>query len=133
MIGTTQQIQLQKLQKIIFNHVINDADCLGEILLKYCFIGEGRGCYSNFNLRPEFRLYTAGKDQFSRHLLGDCISWMTESDYEQEINSINSYIDAELDLVIVWLYEHDGHLVFKFGDIMLENTDIKKSYGWRFI
>jgi predicted HAD superfamily hydrolase len=35
--------------------------------------------------------------------------------------------------VVAWFWEHDGHLIFKLGDISIENSDIKCSYGWRFL
>lgn len=132
MSGTTEQIQLQKLQKLIFDHVIQDADSLGEILLKYTFIGEGRGCYSNFDLNPKFRLWTQGKDQFSDNFLGEQM-YYEEDEYLEETNRIQSYMDPELELGVIWYWCGDGSLIFKFGDILIENTDIKKSYGWRFL
>jgi hypothetical protein len=133
MSGTTKQIQLQKLTHSLCDIVFEDADMLGEVLMRYVFVGKGRGCYSNFDLNPKFRLWAKGKDKFSDNLLGDSAIY-SESEYLEAIKSINSYIDAELDLSVVWDWRSgDGHLIFQLGSIILENTDIKKSYGWRFV
>ena len=129
---TTEQIRESKLAKIILDQALENADTLGEALLKYSFIGEGRGCYSNFELRPSFRLFNGGKDGFSENLIGDKDLY-SEEEYLAEVNKISSYLDAEIELAVVWLWDGDGHLIFQLGDLILENTDIKKSYGWRFV
>ena len=106
---------------------------MGEILLKHCFVGEGRGCYSNFDLHPKFRLWSEGKDKFSEHFIGHPDIYSPE-EFAEEVEKINAYIDPVLDLAVAWDWSNGGgHLIFKFGNEILENTDIKKSYGWRFI
>ena len=130
---TTEQIREQKLAKIILAQALEDADVLGEALMKYAFVGRGRGCYSNFELRSSFRLWEAGKDKFADDLCGFWPKELEDQEYRDEKARISSYLDPELDLVVVWLWDGDGHLIFKLGDVALENTDIKKSYGWRFI
>lgn len=116
------------LTEIIIEKVFADPDVLGEILLSYAFIGEGRGCYSNFELRSSFRSWKAGAKNFAERLLG---SLEGLSDYEST-KGISSYLDPKLDLAVIWLWDGDGHLIFKLGDVVLENTDVKKSHGWRF-
>lgn len=129
---TNKQITLSKLTNALCDILFEDADMLGEVLLRYAFIGEGRGCYSNFELRPSFRLWAKGKDSFSEYLVGNQDIYSVE-EYEEEVNKISSYLDAEIELAVVWLWNGDGSLIFQLGDIILENTDIKKSYGWRFV
>jgi hypothetical protein len=116
---------------MICNHVFEDANILGEILLSYTFVGEGRGCYSNFNLRPSFRLYTTGIDMFCDELLG--FSDSPDGLKTLFTKNIKSYIDPEMDLAAIWHWDGDGHLIFKLGDITIGNDDIKKSYNWKFI
>ena len=128
---TSEQITLSKISSMIYDHAVKDPNVLGEVLLDYTFVGEGRGCYSNFDLRPSFRLYTAGKDMFCKELLGfsDC----PDGFYDEDIENIKSYIDPEIDLAVIYHWDGDGHLIFKLGDIIIENDDIKKSHNWRFI
>jgi len=128
---TSKQITLSKITHMICDHVFEDANILGEVLLRYTFVGEGRGCYSNFDLRPSFRLYTAGKDMFCEELLG--CSDSPDGYYEEDIENIKSYIDPEIDLAVIYHWDGDGHLIFKLGDIIIENDDIKKSHNWRFV
>jgi len=128
---TSKQITLSKIAHIIYDLAVKDPNVLGEALLDYTFVGDGRGCYSNFDLRPSFRRYTAGKDMFCEEFLG-C------SDYpdgycEEDIENIKSYIDPEIDLTVIYHWDGDGHLIFKLGDIVIENDDIKKSHNWRFL
>lgn len=129
---TTEEIRENKLAKIILSQAMEDPNTLGEALLKYAFVGEGRGCYSNFELRPSFRLWREGMDKFSENLVGPCDIY-SEEEYEEEVNKISSYIDAELDLAVAWLWSGDGSLIFKLGDVILQNTDIKKSHNWKFV
>ena len=129
---TSAQITKSKIAKIIFEQALEDPNVLGEALLKYSFVGEGRGCYNNFELRPSFRLFSSGKNGFADHFLGEGDLYDTY-EYSQEIDRISSYLDAEIELAVAWLWDGDGHLIFQLGEVMLENTDIKKSNNWRFI
>ena len=95
---TTDQIRDNKLAKIILAHAFEDADTLGEALLKYSFVGEGRGCYSDFELRPSLRLWEAGKDMFADNLLGFWPEELEDQESREEKESISSYLDPELDL-----------------------------------
>jgi hypothetical protein len=49
------------------------------------------------------------------------------------IENIKSYIDPEIDLAAIYHWDGDGHLIFKLGNIIIENDDIKKSHNWRFV
>jgi hypothetical protein len=129
---TTKQLQFQKLSEIILDRVFEDANMLGEILLDYSFVGEGRGCYSNFELRDCFREYSSGRDQFADRFIGEGDLFDTY-EYAQEIEGIKSYINPEIELIVCWNWSGDGHLIFKLGPLILENTDIKKSYNWKFV
>lgn len=114
---------------MIYDLAVEDPNILGEILLDYTFVGDGRGCYSNFDLRPSFRRYSAGKDMFCEELLGclDC----PDGYLEEDIENIKSYIDPEIDLAVIYHWDGDGHLIFKLGDILIENRDVKKSNNWK--
>jgi hypothetical protein len=126
---TSKQITLSKIAQMIYDQAVKNPNILGEVLLDYTFVGAGRGCYSNFDLRPSFRLYTAGKDMFCEELLGhpDC----PDGCYDEDVENIKSYIDPEIDLTVVYHWDGDGHLIFKLGDILIENRDIKKSNNWK--
>lgn len=131
--GTTEQLREQNLATIIFNQIKEDPNALGEALLKYSFVGEGRGCYSNFILRSSFRKYSEGVDIFADHLIGYFPPELWDAEYYADKDNIQSYIDPEMDLAVLWFWDGDGHLIFKLGDIIIENTDIKKSYYWKFL
>lgn len=130
---TTKQIQLSKIATIICDQVFEDPNFLGEVLLRHSFVGEGRGCYSDFELNPDFRESDRIRGEFSDRFFG-LPDIYTVEEYQEEVERISAYINPEIDLSICWSWANgDGHLIFKIGDVVLENTDIKKDYTWKFI
>jgi hypothetical protein len=117
-----------KLDDYILQFVKKDECILGEALLEYAFVGEGRGCYSNFKLRDSFVPFPDGVDKYAPMLLGEHLYIEECSDEERE--SINSFIDSKTNIKIAWLWDGDGHLIFEGDDFFIENTDIKKSSRW---
>lgn len=118
-------------------------DALGEILRAWAFVGEGFGCYSTFEVRPEFNLVEAGPREF-RFLWG--------RDYRRGDTKKNSwgYCDADAlkeiswyahpcGIEMGWHWDGDGNLAFyvpeledKHYDGSLHNSDCKKNYDWKF-
>jgi hypothetical protein len=123
----------ETIKDIILNRVLEHPNTLGEVLLEYVFPGEGRGCYSNFNVRESFKEYSDGKEFFAKLILGYHSDLFSEEEIEQDKARISCYREAESDIEVAWLWDGDGRLIFKLGKILIENTDIKKSYTWDFI
>ena len=122
------------INDIILNRVLEHPNTLGEVLLEYVFPGDGRGCYSNFNVRESFKEYSEGKEFFANLMLGDYpADLFSVEEIKQDKEKISCYREEESDIEVAWFWDGDGHLIFKLGDTLLENTDIKKSYKWDFI
>ena len=126
-------LQNEKIKNILFDQALKDPNALGELLLSYAFVGEGRGCYSNFKLRDSF-VEVINKDEIHSLIYGEnCLDFSTPQEIKEEKEQIKQYTCKETNLSVGWIWDGDGHLVFKFKDIILENNDIKKDYTWRFI
>lgn len=124
------------LQKITFRQALvsliqKNPNFLGELLLEYSFVGEGRGCYSNFTLRDSFRSYSVGVAEAKDYLLG--YGYADQEEEDSETARIQCFYDPKIDLMVAWIWDGDGHLIFKFDNTIIENTDIKKDYIWKFI
>lgn len=124
------------LQKLIFRHamvsqLMQNPNFLGELLLEYSFVGEGRGCYSNFELRQTFEPCSWGVEQVKDDLLG--FGYAEEDGEDEDVAKIKCFYDSKIDLMVAWFWSGDGHLIFKFDGTTLENTDIKKDYTWKFL
>jgi hypothetical protein len=110
----------------IFKTLFNDPNFLGEALLSYCFVGDGRGCYSNFEVNPSFKKGKHLREEFAVDFLG-------EEFEDEDLDSIHVYTNIKEDITLAWHWYGDGHLIFVFGNIQVENTDVKKDYTWKFI
>jgi len=110
----------------VFKTLFNEPNFLGESLLKYCFVGEGRGCYSNFKVNPSFKERKELREEFAGDFLGEVFE-------DEELDSIHVFRNSKEDITLAWHWDGDGHLIFIFGKIQIENTDIKKEYTWEFI
>ena len=124
------------LKTVILESVIEEPNALGEALLKYSFVGEGRGCYSNFTLRDSFKKYDKGKLTFANFLVGVWPDDLLEcAEYKAGVEEISCFKDEDTGLIVAWLWDGDGSLAFLIDEkkkIFLENSDIKKSYNWMF-
>lgn len=85
-------------------------DALGEVLRAWAFVGEGTGCYSTFDVRPD-------REEI------ELIRWFKHP------NGIE----------MGWHWDGDGCLAFFVPELADEdytgavtNGDCKKDYGWRF-
>jgi hypothetical protein len=124
-----------KIDHILLRFAKQDECVLGEALLEYAFPGDGRGCYSNFELRDSFVPFPEGVDKYKNYLLGSI--YEVDEDYPEEfhcpeeLKRIHSFIDSETNLKVAWFWDGDGHLIFESDDFCIENPDIKKSSRWR--
>ena len=118
---------------IVKNTLDLPPDAAGELLREYCFIGQGFGCYDNFDLRPEFV-----KCEPSNLIKELCVGYNLENldmtwgesseGYLNDIERIHCYLNGGL--IVAWLCDGDTTLVFQEGDRVIFNGDAKKSYGW---
>lgn len=111
---------IDTIMKITFNLIsIGDPNTLGELLRKYCFVGDGHGCYDSFELRPEFE-----KCEPDQTIVELCCG-----EYEEKEN-ISGYRAGSLE--VYWFWDGDGTLVFRTPDFLVVNYDCKKDWGWTF-
>lgn len=103
---------------------VNDPVILGELLRAYCFVGEGYGCYSTFDLRDEFKEV---EDEIATNLLSFKDEWWGEGEEMSPVSYTNG------DIVVSWLWDGDGTLYFRYDGNEIINTDCKKAYEWDFV
>lgn len=111
-----------RLCEIVFEH----PDILGETLRSLCFVGEGLGCYSQFNvnsglmpvLKPTNEVETAIFDM-QKSQMGD-------------FGSVSCYYHTEFEIYMFYWWDGDGTLGFVIDNRWLVNTDCKKTHGWSF-
>lgn len=143
---SSARLPLQDAMESVNNARLNDVeienpDSYGEMLRSNFFVGEGFGCYSTFELRPEFRIVDKesplGKTAL-RCLFSD-FYWYSEPEsleYKTEVS--RAHIFATQNHVVAWWWDGDGTLVV--GDINAGsisraaiNDDCKKDRYWKFI
>lgn len=108
-------------------------DTLGELLREMTFVGEGYGCYVNFDVRRDAAPLPHATAK--RILIGDDPEdW---ADYPDDTFSGYVYVFDGLIVEAYWYWDGDGTLVFRLRSGALSepirtigNGDCKKSYGW---
>ncbi len=116
---------------------MEDANEFGEALRKYCFIsdkyGGTYGCYSTFELRPEFK-----KIEMNSNIGKDLLLYLGlnedgscgEGDWKQTFHP-SLFSNGEIHLG--WYWDGDGTLVIHEGNKIVYNSDCKKDYVWKWI
>jgi hypothetical protein len=101
----------------------DDPSGLGELLRDITFVGEGTGCYSNFDVEPGWEPI-AGKlpNELLFELMGDAALEPAEAARAM------AYSHAALGLTVAWYWDGDGTLIFHApGRFALVNHDCKCS------
>lgn len=122
---------------------------IGELFRDQTFVGEGFGCYSNFDVRAdavplntnvlrEFWIEFSKREASKHHVAWgfDCLQ-----DVDDQMDHSQGYYwqHQGLEVWCVWIWDGDGHLVFRVKDtqtaewMMVSNTDCKKDHRWEFI
>ena len=140
------EVQPSPLAQIIATHAMrcrDVPDALGEILREWAFIGDGTGCYANFDVRPDLEQTEPGQREFEM-LFGRSFdpspvpdgSWGDPDSYYLE--RIRWYRHP-CGIEVGWLWDGDGHLGFfvpelrdEFYTGFISNSDCKLDHGWRF-
>lgn len=125
------------------------ANIIGEFLRNSLFVGEGRGCYQNFEVRVDAtRMSRYDIILFLQNELAefwaqsdDLVGWGEYRDkivYELPSSGVTWSQDGFI-IHAFWCWDGDGTLVFKVekenGDpvCLIENTDCKNDYEWRWL
>lgn len=137
---------MSALNDILLDHldaIKESPDAMGEILRKWAFVGKGYGCYSNFDVRPEFERVAVRFDEF-RKIMGRPYKSPTDhsygwSDTDDEIMERMTWYKHPTGIEVGWYWDGDGTLCFyvpeledDYYDGTLTNSDCKKSTGWEF-
>lgn len=115
------------MEIIVNTQLLEDANDFGEALRKYCFVGPGYGCYSSFDLRPEFQKKEPTEKVYLA-LFGrlDSDEWWN---FEEEKKRVNYYSNGTVE--VAWYWDGDGSLWFKEGNREAINHDCKHDYEWK--
>ena len=122
---------------IITSATTTDPNLFGEMLREYAFL-EKTGAYSCFDLKPEFKKVDKSSDlgQALLSALGWGLPSSTDASSplsESEEVFLRSSLYSNGSVHIAWHWDGDGHLVIVESGRAAENTDCKKSGGWRWI
>lgn len=105
-------------------------DTCGEVLRAFTFVGEGFGCYRNFDVRPDAAHIDEDKQAAFWRLLG-----YEDPDECADMGDAYSFRALGLEIEVYWYWDGDGTLAYLIGDSQplrcVVNTDCKKDYGWR--
>lgn len=134
---------LDDIVKEYIEAIKESPDALGEILRRWAFVGEGFGCYSNFDIRPEFERVHTSYLEFSK-MMGRPYSPPDSHSYgwgdtDDEMMERMEWFKHPNGIEMGWYWDGDGTLCFyvpelkdDYYDGTVYNTDCKKSSGWEF-
>ena len=109
---------------------MTDPNEFGETLRDYCFIPDkygwgDYGCYSTFELRPEFKQIFLPNPIYTR-------LWkLAGMDNIDDIITFYCYSNGTIHLG--WYWDGDGTLIIQEGDKIACNDDCKKDYNWHWL
>lgn len=117
-------------------------DAVGEVLRSWAFVGEGFGCYSNFDIRIEFQPKEVGYREF-KMLMGREFEIVSASDWggedDEELRQAIRWFVHPNGIEMGYYWDGDGTLLFYIPELVkgefdgsVVNTDCKKNYGWEF-
>ncbi len=107
--------------------VAESPNAFGELLLAWAFPGEGRGCYSNFDLRDGFAPIPVTDDIFR----GMWDRNANDEDRAEWWPNIRAFRHERLSITIAWHWDGDGHLYVDVPGIgAASNSDIKDANYW---
>lgn len=101
---------------------------LGEFLRAITFVGEGYGCYENFNVRKDAHKWS--DDELKTFVKNHFLSTNGAQPYGYTYRKDGLLID------VFWYWDGDGDLIFRIRTKdnkvvrMIRNTDGKKDYTW---
>ena len=135
---TTDALQGIARQYVVSLIENKNADAIGEILRAWAFVGKGFGCYSNFDIRPEFAKVDVTPREFS-------FLWGRQFDPDDKDQNSWGYCDCEAikevnwfkhpcGIEMGWRWDGDGCLAFYVPELnaIFSNGDCKCDYDWRF-
>lgn len=122
------QIDEWKITSFVLKYAMEQPDIIGESLRDFSFIGEGLGCYHDFELREGF--VRLEEESSMGKVLMQSMNYVEEVEYAP---SVHLYHHPKLNLYLSWYWDGDGTLLFGYQDKWVLNTDCKKRYDWEFV
>jgi hypothetical protein len=116
-----------------------DPNALGELLREAGFIGEGLGCYYNFDVRADAKEWDSAERQNFYTQIGwidptDPDEW---NDWEEVVNKSHGYSFSfeNVKVEMAWYWDGDGVLAYRVWrdkELLrsIINSDCKKPYRW---
>lgn len=109
---------------------LKDPNVIGEALRAWAFPGPGYGCYSNFDVRPDF-VPVSPKEPENRWIVSGMLGRNDDDEVSAEFSHGATAFLAPNGLVVTWYWDGDGLLAFLMRDqFALTNSDCKKSDEW---
>lgn len=104
-----------------------DPNELGEMMRKSLFRGSEKGCYTDFDVSPNWQ-----KLIFDEYAFTMVMERPSEGEDDVEVfknGEHYTHIDRQIDAA--WYWEGDGTLTFFVDGRGIINPDCKKQYNWR--
>lgn len=107
--------------KVLVDLAKASPDTVGEYFREACFTDKGLGCYSNFDVKDNWKPVPITRDVEELLQL-----------YPEEGLTVCAYKDDVTGTIAAWYWDGDGVLAFKLpnGRVVI-NTDCKKDYYWK--
>jgi hypothetical protein len=107
---------------------------LGEALREITFVGEGKGCYENFDMRPDV---ISWRREQTKDFYEEYFDSADDKDMAYIVNKAHGYtfVEGGVTVDVFWYWNGDGTLCFRTKEreeiiAVIVNTDCKKSYQW---
>lgn len=132
---------MESVTQLLISGFKKDPNKIGEILREAIFVKKNAsdyGCYSTFDLLPEFKEVTLinNSDLFeklTKVLANDCDLYECDEDEFHQDYTIHMFSNGNVH--VAWYWDSDGTLLLISEELKMAvlNDDCKKDYTWKFV
>lgn len=119
----------------MYSYTEDQINFFGEELRRKSFVGEGLGCYANFEVNSHYNRIEEErlKAVFLHYFLDDFDLVFDTLSFNQIVKDIQLYVNYTLNIIMAYYWDGDGALLFITPHYRLYNNDCKQINNWRIL
>lgn len=119
----------------MINYTEEQINFFGEELRRKTFIGEGLGCYANFEIHSDYIEIISShiKAMYLHYFFDLYYLSFNLHDVEEYLKELKIYANYSTNTIVAYHWDGDGTLLFMTPHYNIINTDCKKINNWSLI